>query len=186
MARNATWSNSDGLVVGFGTHTEDNEVSSVYQSANGIVTVQAEYTLANLVDTFAQTNVKPQDVLIPRGSIIKSAIMHCLVTPDSSGDNATLDIGTWGAAHATPAADDVDGLVADATQAEIGTIGQASILDGPLIADSVAAVAGVGATSDSDVVICLSYETTAFTAGKIRLVVEYYPPSGSASRVLAN
>lgn len=185
MARNTTHT-FDGLVVGYGTHTADNDVWSVYQSANGIVTIQREYVLLDLPDTFAASDVSPQDVIIPRGSVIKSAFIHTLVTPDSAGDNLTIDVGTWGVGLTTEVVDDADGIVADATQAEIGSVGQASQLDGVLIVDGVAASAGVGATSDSDVVITMSYETAAATVGTVRLIVEYMPPSGSFGRTIAN
>lgn len=184
MARDNTWTNPDGLVVGFGTHTEDNDVAAVYQSAGGFVTVAVEYTLADLPDTFAAANRKPQEVIIPRGSVIKNAWLHCLVAP-TSGGAATLDIGTWGI---NDSADDVDGLVADATIAEIGVIGSVIKLDGPLVADAATAASdqqAVGTVANDDVVLCASYETAVFTAGKVRLVVEYLPPSGSAGRTIA-
>jgi len=184
MARDATWTNSDGLVVGFGPHTEDNDVAAVYQSAGGFVTAQVEYTLADLPDTFAAANRKPQEIIIPRGSVIKNAWLHTLAAAVSAG-GGTLDIGTWGT---NDSADDVDGLVADATVAEIGVIGSVIKLDGPLVADAATAAAdqqAVGTTSNSDVVLCASYETAVFTAGKVRLVVEYLPPSGSAGRTIA-
>lgn len=185
MARGATWTNSDGLVVGFGTHTEDNNVQGVYKGANGEVTVVQEIILADLPDTFAATNVNPQDVRIPRGSVIKSAFLQTVVAPTGTG---TLDIGTWGVGLATEVVDDADGIVADATTAEMGVAGEGILLDGPMIADAATAastIATVGATSNSDVVIAASYETAAFTAGKVKLHLTYIPPTGSAGRTIA-
>ena len=67
MSRDATWTNSDGLVVGFGTHSVDNDVTAV--RGGTCKTLEVEYDLVNMADTFAATNVKPQDVIIPRGSV---------------------------------------------------------------------------------------------------------------------
>lgn len=187
MARDATWTNSDGLVVGFGTHSVDNNVPGVFPSANGEVTIVQEITLADLPDTYAATDVSPQSPRIPRGSIIKSAYLHTIVAASTSG-SPTLDIGTWGVGLTTEVVDDADGIVADATPAELGAIGEGIQLDGPMIADAATAastVATAGATSDSDVVIAASYETAAFTAGKVVLHLTYIPPSGSAGRTVA-
>jgi hypothetical protein len=187
MSRGSTWTNSDGLVVGFGTHSEDNNVAGVYTGANGEVTIVQEITLADLPDTFAATNVDPQAVRIPRGSVIKSAFLQTIVAASTSG-SPTLDIGTWGVGLATEVVDDADGIVADATPAELGAIGEGILLDGPMIADAATAastVATVGATSDSDCVIAASYETAAFLSGKVKLHLTYIPPSGSSGRTLA-
>lgn len=185
MSRNATWTNSDGLVVGFGTHTEDNNVAAVVQSANGIVTVTAEYTLLGLSDTFAAANVNPQDHRIPRGSVVTQCIVHTLVTPTGSG--ATLDLGLWGADIATEVVDVANGLVAAATVAELDIIGSAILCDGPYIVDSATAAStqyAVGAVAEANCVIAPSYETAAFTAGKVRVILSYLPPSGSSGRTL--
>ena len=185
MSRGNTWTNKDGLVVGFGTHSEDNNVSAVHQSANGVVTLTAEYTLSALSDTFAATNVNPQDARIPRGSVIQSAYIHTLVTPVGSG--ATLDLGLWGVGLATEVVDVAAGLVSAATVAELDIIGSAIQCDGAYILDSATAAStqyAVGAVSESDCVLAPSYETAAFTAGKVRVVVNYIPPSGSSGRTL--
>ena len=185
MPRNATHT-FDGLTVGYGTHTVDNNIWSAYESSNGLVTIQREYILADLPDTFAATNVGPQDHVVPRGSIIKSAVIHVLAAADSTGDNLTVDIGTWGVGLATEVVDVADGIVADVTQAEIGIIGQGYLCDGTMIANATTAAVSVGATSNSDCVISMSYETAAASTGTVRLVVEYMPPSGSFGRVIAN
>lgn len=187
MSRDATWTNSDGLVVGFGTHTVDNDVSAVIRSGNGVVTVSAEYDLTALPDTFAATNVRPQDHWIPRGSFITSAFVHTLVTPTSAAGTATLDIGLWGVGLTTEVVDDADGIVADATITELDVIGSAIRCDGAYIVDGPTAAStqyAVGATSNSDCVLAPSYETQVFTAGVVRVVVNYIPPAGSYGRTL--
>lgn len=188
MSRANTWTNSDGLVVGFGTHTEDNNVGAVAQGANGEVTIVKEITLADLPDTYAATNTPPQEVAIPRGSVIKSAFLQTVIAPTSAATNATLDIGFWSKGLATEVVDDADGLVADATIAEMGVAGEGIQLDGPMIADAATAastIATAGATSNSDVVVAASYETEVFTAGVVKLHLTYIPPTGSAGRTIS-
>ena len=181
MARDATWTNSDGLVVGFGTHSVDNDVSAVRGGTEK--TLEVEYDLVDLADTFAATNVKPQDVIIPRGSVFVEGYLTTLVAA-TSGGAGTLDIGTWGVNASTPVVDDADGLVADVTIAEMTSIGEVHVLDGALIA--TAGTTAAGAISDSDVVIAPSYETAAFTAGRVRLTLKYIVPAGSTgARILA-
>ena len=180
MSREATWTNSDGLVVGFGTHSVDNDVAAVRGGTEK--TLEVEYDLATLSDTFAATNVKPQDVIIPRGSVFVEGYLTTLVA--ATGSSSTLDIGTWGVNASTPVVDDADGLVADVTIAEMTSIGEVHVLDGALIA--TAGTTAAGAISDSDVVIAPSYETSAFTAGRVRLTVKYIVPAGSTGgRILA-
>ena len=81
-----------------------------------------------------------------------------------------------------------DGIVADATIAELDVIGSAIRCDGAYIVDSATAAStqyAVGAVSESDCVLAPSYETAVFTAGKVRIVVNFLPPMGSAGRTLA-
>lgn len=178
MARGSTWSNKDGLTVGFGTHTEDNDVPAVCGGTKKVLTM--EITLADLADTFAAANRKPQEVVIPRGSYITRAVVQTKVAA-TSGGAATLDIGTWGTGDSV---DDADGIVADITIAEMTSVGETHVCDGALILASNGV--GVGATSNSDVVIAPSYETAAFTAGVVLLTVEYTVPYGSTGGTIAN
>ena len=170
MPRGATWTNDDGLVVGFGTHTVDNGVPAESAGRGNMKTINMEITLTDLVDTFAAANRSPQEVIIPRGSVIHRAIIRT-VEAATSGGAATLDIGTWGT---NDVVDDADGIVADVTIAEMTTIGEVHVCDGAMIQAS--GVTAVGSVADSDVVIAPSWETAAFTAGVIELEIEYTPP----------
>ena len=180
MAREAT-ATFDGLVVGYGTHTVDNDVAAV-QSTNGRVVLQRLITGVDLVDTYAAAQNLPQEVIVPRGSRIIRASFQVLVA-FTSGGAGTMDIGTFTKGLATDVVDDADGLVADMTIAELTSIGEVHILDGALIAAS--GQTAVGATGLGDCVIAPSFETAAFTAGSGILTVEYQTPSGNAGRTIA-
>lgn len=170
MARGATWTNSDGLVVGFGTHSSDNTVSAVTEDS-AVKTLVVQITGTELVDTFAATNIKPQDATIKRGSVIRAATL--LVTEAfTSGGAATLDIGTWSKGKATEVVDVAAGILSGAAITTIDAIGEVSRCGGTLVASTISC----GATSDSDVVIAPSWGTAAFTAGKATLTIEYIEP----------
>ncbi len=172
MSRSSTWSNSDGLAVGFGTHTKDNDVSAVTSERGSVKTVVMEINGTSVPSTWAAANVQPQGVLIPRGSIIVDATFQ-VVTAFTSGGAATLNIGTYGGAAFTTA-DDIDGIDAAVAVAAIDAIGETVQCDGALVNTTVA----VGATADTDVVLGYNYGTAAYTAGKGILTVMYIEPSG--------
>ena len=173
----------DGLVVGYGTHTADNEVASVYQGAGGIVTVVQEIDMASLPafaseSRTAYPNASGQEHVIPRGSVILGG--EILVLEACTGSSSDADFGTWGAV-----VDDSNGLKDAVLVATVANVGDTLILDGDLVADADdSGLAVAGAVSNSDVVITGSY-TTAYTGGKIRLTVRYAPPTGSAGDSLA-
>lgn len=178
MPRDATWTNSDGLVVGFGTHSPDNNVPAV-TGTGSLKTLRMEIDLTGLSDAFGASDRVPQEVVIPRGSFIKSAYLRVLAAAVSGG-GGTLDVGTWGTGDA---ADDPNGIVDAVTVAELTSIGEIHVCDGAMV--NASGQTSVGVTSTSDVVIAPSYDTAVFTAGTIELVVEYDEPAGSAGDTLA-
>ncbi len=184
MSRNATHT-FDGLVVGYGTHSADNDTPAV-QAGSGIVVVETEIIGVNIPDTASATNgiATPQAHIIPRGSLIMRATFVTYVA--FTGSSSLLDIGLWSRGLATEVVDDADGLWDGGTIAEMTTIGEVNVLDAALlpVADGVA-TGIVGRTSNSDCVLTAEWETAAFTAGVGNLIVEYFPPRGSAGRTLA-
>ena len=177
MSRGSTWTNSDGLVVGFGTHSTDNDVSAVRGGTEK--TLEVEILLSSLSDAFAAANRKPQDVIIPRGSVVTEAYLTTLVAAVSAG-GGTLDIGFFGT---NGSADDPNGLVDAVTVAEMTSIGEVHVCDGAMVA--TAGQTAVGVTATSDCVIAPSYDTAVFTAGKVRLTMKYIVPAGSTDGSIA-
>ncbi len=185
MSRGNTWTNQDGLVVGFETHSVDNQVAAVTQGANGEVTVVLEIEPENLLTTATGISYPsaPQSYVIPRGSIFLRGEVECVVALVGAGGD--MDIGTWSRGLATEVFDDPNGLVDALLVAEFANVGDVSILDGALIADAADSdLACAGAVSNSDVIITAEFDT-AFTAGKLRVTVTYQPPTGSMGRALA-
>lgn len=174
MSRASTWTNSDGLVVGFGTHTKDNDVAAVTSEKNSVKTLVLEINGTSVPSSWAAANVaaQAQAALIKRGSIIHRATFETVVA-FTSGGAGTLNIGTYGGAALTTA-DDADGIDATVALTAMDAIGETVICDGALVGGTVP----VGATSDSDVMIGFTYGTAALTAGKGILTIQYTEPSG--------
>jgi len=183
MGRDTLWTNKDGLRVGFGTHSEDNDVGAVYSGANGEVTYVEELLLVDLNDTASDTST-PQQHVIPRGSIILRGNVQAIV--GASASTTTLDIGTWSRGLTTEIEDDANGLISAIDDALLANVGDTLVMDGVLVADAADSnLAVAGATSDSDVIVIGSWNTNVHTAGKLRITVTYRPPTGSMGRVLA-
>lgn len=172
MSRGSTWTNSDGLVVGYGTHTKDNDVAAVTSERGSVKTLVMEINGTSVPTSWAAANVSPQAVVIPRGSIITKSTFQ-VVVPFTSGGAATLSIGTYGgtAYTTTDVAAGIDSAIA---LTAIDAIGETVQNDGTLVAGTIA----VGATADTECVVGYTYGTAAFTAGKGVLTVQYIEPSG--------
>lgn len=168
MARQNTWTNSDGLVVGFGTHSVDNNVPAEDANGGAFKVAKLFITGTALEDTVTVASLPPQSLRLPRGTTIKSAKFQ-VVVPFTSGGAATLDIGTF-AADAT--ADDADGIDAAIALTAIDAIGEVVVCDGALVNGTIPA----GATSNSEVIIAASYNAAVYTAGTGILTVEYSLP----------
>jgi len=183
MSRNTVWENSDGLAVGFGTHSADNESSSV--TAEGeVVTVKQEIDLTVLADAATALTASPQAHVIPRGSFLMDATIQTVIAATSSG-SGTLDIGTWSRGKASEVVDLANGIVDAVTVAEMTTIGEIHLCDGAMLPLASGVTGQVGLISDSDVVIAPSYDTGAFQTGVILFVLRYRKPFGSAGRTIA-
>lgn len=175
MPREQTWTNKDGLIVGFGTHTADNNVPAVTSEVGAVKTMQMLITGTLLGSTASATGIPPQSVRIKRGSIIQAS-KFVVQTPFTSGGSATLTIGTYKADDVSTVDDD-DGIDATIALTAIDAAGETVVNDGALVNGTVP----VGATSDSDVQIVAHYGTAAFTAGVGILTITYIEPSYNLS-----
>lgn len=170
MARNSTWTNSDGLVVGYGTHSSDDNVLAVNPERGAYKTASLMFNGVGLPVTGSITtaNIPPQAIFLKRGSHIKSAKL-VVQTAFTSGGAPTLTIGTH---KADATADVAAGILSAAALATINTVGQVTVCAGTLVNGTIAA----GATADADVTIVVSAGTATYTAGRAMLVIEYSEP----------
>ena len=160
--RDNTWTNQDGLYVGFGTRKVETGTGSNHGGSSAIRTMTLRIKGADLKDVVAAADLENAAV-IPNDSVILSA--NLFVTTAFVGVNAVLDIGTYKAADNTVEDDDgIDAAIATATL----VIDYAVLCDG---GDIGTVVTGSGYK------IAASYDTAAFTAGEATLVVRYLVPS---------
>jgi len=174
MPRQNTWTNSDGLVVGFGTHTPDNAVPGVVAERGSRKTVSFLITGTELeLTTATAASLNNQGVVLKRGSLIKSATI--VPTVAFTGSSSTLTIGTY-KVNDIGTVDVAAGIDSAVALTAIDAIGETVICDGTLVNGTIA----VGATSNSDVQIVCIAGTAAFTAGKAIVTIEYIEPQFAA------
>ena len=195
MSREATWNNSDGLRVQFGTHSSDNDVAGVHAGSGPKKTMTVLLDLVDVTTAATEANTPIQSAQIKRGSIITDAYVETVIAAVSGG-GGTLDIGLWGRGTlATPAIDDADSIAAALTVSRMNTVGEIINLKSDALAGVAIAqldsggttVVGtpVGSVSLSDCVPCFEWDTAVFTAGRILVTIEYIEPSMSAVAAVA-
>jgi len=178
MARSSTWTNSDGLVVGFGTRTLDNDVAAVVGGSGAVKTAIVELsdaTALEAVGSLTAASFPPQSITIPRGSRILEATFQ-VKTAFTTAASGALNIGTnSGRVDGAYTADDENGIDAAIAVTALDAVGAVVACDGAL----VAGVTSCGANSTTDVQLCFGYTTGVFTAGAGILTVRYIEPAGS-------
>lgn len=160
MARQNYWTNSDGLIVGFGTHSVDRNVPGKTNTKG--VQQEIVFTIhgADVPDVTPTGLQIVNSPIIPADSLLLSATLF--VTTAFVGATAVLDIGTWNPSTGVTTDDDgIDAAIAVATLADNAVVA----CDGAQIGTVLAAPA----------VVYASYDTAAFTAGQATLVVRYIP-----------
>ena len=180
MSRGNTWTNPDGLIVGFSTHSVDDNVGAVTGDSGTLRTYVIELPDATLLedtDAITVASIPPQSLAIPRGSIINRATFS-VTKVFTSGGAATLDIGLY-ALDAT--VDDANGIDVDLALTVLDAIGDVVICDGALVGGVVAC----GATSNTDVYVVFGDEATVYTAGAGVLTLEVLVPHGAQGATLA-
>lgn len=151
--RTNTWTNADGLVVGFGRANTRNPEAGVIETKGNLRQVELEvyYDMDS-----AAANVK--SAVIPAGAVITSATIS---VSEAFVGGTSVDVGTIG----------TDGTGADADA--IDTVLTAALTKGAVVEADGAAV---GAMVAADV--NLTFATTGtFTAGRASVFVEYIMPS---------
>ena len=179
MSRNSTWTNPDGLVVGFGPHSKDDIVPRVIAGPGHVKTLIMEITGASLTATApAITDFPPQASKIKRGSRIISAAF--VPTATFVGATAVLNIGTYrDTSDVTVFADAANGIMTAANGAVANlALGAVQVCSGTLVNTSIVA----GATADTDVYIGAFSTVAAFTAGIGILTITYIEPTYDVTR----
>ena len=158
-----SWTNSDGLVVRFGTDKGTEKNSGTTE--DGVHrTLVHKFAFGDVANTDV-TAADPESPFIPADSVITRATLY--VTTAFVGATATLDIGLKVAAGTNT---DDDGIDAAIAVTALDAIGDAITCNGAYVA-SVGNLTGLRITADQ--YIMTTWDTAAFTAGAATLVVEY-------------
>jgi len=180
MPRNATWSNPDGLIVGFGPHSIDNNIPRDVAGPGSLKTVQWIISLTTLdpFGTVTAAAVAPQGIVIPRGSRFKDVTVVANVA--CTGATAVLNIGGYkndGQPAGAMTVDVATGLIS-CTVASIATVGLAtSATAGTYISTPIL----TGTVCDADIVLVAQAATANFTAGEVTVTASYYEPMYNSS-----
>ena len=178
MPRDSAWKNADGLVVGFGTRSDDN-LQAVKLPGSGsehelrfrITDMTALGTDATAGTGIYAPQYTAQAVKIPANATVQEVRVITDTAATSSGA-ADLLIGlyTVSAAHAVSAVD-ADGLAAAADSAltDFSAAGETIVL----AKGSNAAYVGKKQVGTSDVIVLATYATAAYTAGAVTVNIKY-------------
>jgi hypothetical protein len=164
----AIYVNADGLRIPYGTSEGKNAGAGEY-SLTGPQHM-TELTI-ELADVPSSAGIISSGVHLPAGVLIEK--IHTLVTVETAGVNANLDLGL-GYQHATTFAQtelDYNGLLAAADVFNSGTdVGASTTMFNEFLPGGTEAGALVGttlATTNPRYLVTANYDTAAFTAGTL-------------------
>lgn len=158
MARQNTWTNSDGLVVGFGTRDSKNDAGATVETKGNLEVMQVVLDYDNLPPA-AGTAPSAKSIPVPANAQIMSA--HLFVREDfATSDSATLDIGFVNSAGTEIDQDGIDAAIA----AGALDTGDTVVCDGALIGADV---------GTADAYLSCEVNTGTFTTGSAVLTIEY-------------
>lgn len=160
------WTNSDGLIVKFGTEEATVGTAGQYRTNGPLRMVELTCTLTGLGTAAA---VQDQHCVIPSGSRIDK-VEVVAETAATSGGSAALNVGLIRLDRSTEL--DYDGFVAAMPKTAIDAAGEYNTLT----PGSTSAGALIGTTLAYAGVLTADYDTAAFTAGKVKVRVFYYVP----------
>jgi len=164
MARGNTWTNSDGLVVGFGTRDSKNP------NAGTVRTMGNEEELVVVFDwdnppVAAGTAPSVKSIQLPADAVILEGHFRVDTAVTMSGTSPTL---AFGVVQADGTAIDADGLITAKAPAAMGA-NAVIALDGALVGTTVG-------SADAYVSIELGGTSPVLTAGDGVLVIKYQKP----------
>ena len=167
-----SWMNNDGLYVTFGTERADPAKGGAISTKGAeklIEAVVADFTALGTTAEIIGTEAGGASfgVEVPKGAFI-TKVEILMTTAATSAGSATLDIGLIKTSDRSTAIDD-DGLAAAVALTAIDADGD--IVE--LVQGATGHGALIGTTLAENGVLCVSYNTAAFTAGAAKIRVYY-------------
>ena len=176
MARGNTWTNSDGLEVGFGRR------DSEYQYAGTVRTQGNEEMItlsikASEMPLYEGSTVPSKAMAIPAGSYITKATLDVITTFADADANPTMTIGL---VDSTGTAIDIDGIFAGLTEAS-GQLTAPQVVEGDVGTYGGLLVNGTEDIGTADGYITADLDTGAWDSGEALLTVWYLKPMPSVT-----
>ncbi len=161
MSREATWTNSDGLSVGFGPLDSVNQNSATVRTQGNIEVQQYVVEFDNL-PTDAVSAVSSKAVAIPARSVIQRAT---LTVTEAWVGGTNIDFGLM----------DVDGTDIDDDGLDVAVLVSVMNVIGDVVQMNGALVGGILDIGSADGYL-VTVTTGTYTAGKAILMIEYVRP----------
>ncbi len=163
----AEWINGDGLRVRFGT-------DEAWVTRGGELPTNGDFLNTEFVVTLSQAATgsalipRTQGIVFPAGSFIEEVV----VIPETaaSGTNAVINIGL--VRTDTTTTYDVDAFAAALPTTSMDNVGETTVLR----QGSTYAGSAIGTVLTYPGVLVFDYDTAAFSAGVIRVIVRSYVP----------
>lgn len=162
-----TWTNNDGLYIRYGVDAATLARGGEIRSDGEYRTIEFELQLEDVTAVSAPL-ILSENVMIPDGAIPYSVTVT--VVEVTAGTNSNLDLGLIKQDRSTEL--DFNGLIAagDAWhEAAVGTTTE-------YLVGTTEAGAKLGTVLADPGLICANYDTAAFTAGVIRIIIKWYAP----------
>lgn len=161
------WTNSDGLLVKFGTEEATVATAGEYNKLDMVHEVELKLTLTALGTSAAR--VGSDTLVIPAGARIWKVLV-INQTAATSGGSAVLNVGLQRLDRSTEL--DYDGLLAAAPLADYNVVGETKEYN--------IGVTGIGALAGTTTAypgyLTADYDTAAFTAGVLVIKIFYFMP----------
>lgn len=161
-----TWLNNDGLLVKFGTEKAVPEVAGEYKTYGATRTVECVLDLTTLTASSAII-AGVDNARFPTGAQIES--VEVVTEVAATGSGAVFNLGFIKNDRST--ALDADGLIAALPLASVDAAGERTLLT--VGASYAGALIGTSLT-DVGPYLVADYDTAAFTAGKVRIRINFH------------
>lgn len=158
MARQATWTNSDGLVVGFGPRDSKNDNGAVVETIGNVEVFQMNLDFDNL-PAASGTAPSTKSIPLPANAVINDAVIQVTEAFTAAGA-ATLTLGLKNSAGTAIDADGIDAAIAVAAL----SLGATIQCDGALVGADIGTADGY---------IASAVATGPFLTGHAILTIEY-------------
>lgn len=158
-----SWMNSDGLYIKYGTTEAVQRVAGEFRNQGAFRVTEAVLTLASAGTAAA---IVDDNAFFPKNARIDK--VELINVTAATGSGAVLNIGLQRYDRTTEL--DYDGLVAAVPLASIDGAGETTILT----AGSTYVGALVGTTTSNPGYLTYDYDTAAFTAGVLRVLVYWH------------